>query len=115
MRKHPHKIDKMETDLNISFALAAKQRPAPLDFNSFVVYNVWGLRGCSSCETSKTLKNGRTVDSRLDRWVCFDCLPKTIDIRQPCSRPNINWSELSLEEKKAFYINVPKPKASKNS
>ena len=52
MRKHPHKIDKMETDLNISFALAAKQRPAPLDFNSFVTFG-----GCVVARLAKRQKH----------------------------------------------------------
>ena len=37
---------------------------------------IYGKRYCASCEHLKSLDNGKVVDPKSNRWVCFDCKPK---------------------------------------
>ena len=35
----------------------------------------YGKRYCATCEHLKSLDNGKVVDPKSNRWVCFDCKP----------------------------------------
>ena len=41
---------------------------------------IYGKRYCASCEHSKPLEQGKLVDPKGNRWVCFDCKPKKTNV-----------------------------------
>jgi hypothetical protein len=41
---------------------------------------IYGKRYCATCEHSKSLENGRLIDPKSNRWVCFDCKPKNKNV-----------------------------------
>jgi len=41
---------------------------------------IYGKRYCATCEYSKSLDNGRVIDPKSNRWVCFDCKPENKNV-----------------------------------
>lgn len=41
---------------------------------------IYGKRYCATCEHSKSLDNGRVIDPKSNRWVCFDCKPENKNV-----------------------------------
>ena len=58
---------------------------------------IYGKRFCANCEHSKSLDQGKLVDPKNNRWVCFDCKPqkknvskqKTIGGRESSAVPTL--------------------------
>jgi hypothetical protein len=43
---------------------------------------IYGKRYCATCEHSKSLDNGRVIDPKSNRWVCFDCKPNKLNVQK---------------------------------
>ena len=57
----------------------------------------YGKRYCATCEHLKSLDNGKVVDPKSNRWVCYDCKPNVSKRKTTKSRKAPTVSALRSE------------------